>query len=87
MDKKRTDIDSFNRLFADYADRFIHFAGTYVEDDMAAEDIAIESLMYYWENRHRLAPGSNVPAYILTVIKHKCLNYLQRLRTREEAVA
>ena len=29
---------------------------------------------------------SMVAAYILTVIKHKCLNYLQRLRTREEIV-
>ena len=51
---------------------------------MVAEDIAIASLMYYWENRGKLAADSNVPAYILTVIKHKCLNYLQRLRTREE---
>lgn len=56
MDKKRTDIDSFNRLFADCADRFIHFAGTYVEDDMAAEDIAIESLMYYWGTATGLLP-------------------------------
>ena len=37
-------------------------------------------------HRGKLAPDSNVPAYILTVIKHKCLNYLQRLRTREEIV-
>lgn len=84
--KGRSEIYSFNQLFTDYKGRFVHFANTYVGDSMVAEDIAIESLMYYWENRGKLAPDSNVPAYILTVIKHKCLNYLQRLRTREEIV-
>ena len=82
--KGGSEIYSFNQLFTDYKGRFVHFANTYVGDSMVAEDIAIESLMYYWENRGKLAPDSNVPAYILTVIKHKCLNYLQRLRTREE---
>lgn len=84
--KGGSDIYSFNQLFTDYKGRFVHFANTYVGDSMVAEDIAIESLMYYWENRGKLASDSNVPAYILTVIKHKCLNYLQRLRTREEIV-
>ena len=84
--KGGSEIYSFNQLFADYKSRFVHFANTYVGDSMIAEDIAIESLMYYWENRGNLAPDSNIPAYILTVIKHKCLNYLQRLRTREEIV-
>ena len=78
--KGGSEIYSFNQLFTDYKGRFVHFANTYVGDSMVAEDIAIESLMYYWENRGKLAPDSNVPAYILTVIKHKCLNYLQQTR-------
>lgn len=85
--ENRSEIHAFNQLFTDYKSRFVRFAHTYVSDAMTAEDIAIESLMYYWENRAHLAPDSNVPAYILTVIKHKCLNYLQRLRTQEEIVA
>lgn len=84
--KKTADIKSFNQLYADYKTRFEHFAYTYIADKMIAEDITIESLMYYWENRDKLAPDSNVPAYILTVIKHKCLNYLQRLRTKEDII-
>lgn len=84
--KNKSEIYSFNQLYTDYKSRFVHFANTYVGDSMIAEDIAIESLMYYWENRENLAPGSNIHAYILTTIKHKCLNYLQRLRMREEIV-
>lgn len=84
--KKTADTYSFNQLYANYKTRFEYFAYTYVADKMIAEDITIESLMYYWENRDKLAPDSNVPAYILTIIKHKCLNYLQRLRTKEDIV-
>lgn len=79
-----TDIKAFNQLFTDYQGRFIRFANSYVRDTVIAEDFVVEALMYYWENRKTLAPDSNVPAYILTIIKHKCLNYLQHIRLKEE---
>lgn len=78
-------IHSFTRLYKEYKHRFTRFAKTYVDDIAVAEDIMMDSLMYYWENRTSLKNDSNIPAYILTIIKHKCLNYLQRERTREEA--
>ena len=51
---------------------------------MTAEDIAVESLMYYWENRGKLKEHTNIPAYVLTVVKHKCLDYLRHLRIQED---
>jgi len=83
MEEKHS-IEVFNQLFITYKGRFVYFALTYVGDVMTAEDIAVESLMDYWENRNQLADDSNIPAYILTVIKHKCLNYLQRIRMGED---
>ena len=80
-----TELKAFNQLFTDYQGRFIRFANTYVRDMDVAEDFTIEALMYYWENRHSLEANSNIPAYILTIIKNKCLNYLQHLQVREEA--
>lgn len=85
MDEKR-EMQIFNDLFTNYKGRFTHFAGTYVDDEMTAEDIAVESLMYYWENRKTLDDHSNVLAYILRVVKHKCLDHLRRQRVREDAV-
>lgn len=78
------DLRMFNQLFADYQGRFIRFANSYVRDSAVAEDITVESLMYYWENRHTLPQDTNIPAYVLTTIKHKCINYLEHLRVREE---
>ncbi|MDD4115824.1 MAG: RNA polymerase sigma-70 factor [Massilibacteroides sp.] len=81
---KTSGIKAFNKLFSDYQGLFTRFANTYIKDEAAAEDIVIEGLMYYWENRHNLTSELNIPAYILEVIKHKCLNYLRHMRIRED---
>lgn len=79
------DFKAFYQLFADYQGRFIRFANMYVRDIAVAEDFTMEALMQYWENRDTMKAGSNVPAYILTIIKNKCLNHLQHLQVREDA--
>lgn len=78
-----SDLKIFNQLFITYQSRFIHFANTYVRDWAVAEDITVDSFMYYWENREDLSPDTNIPAYVLTTIKHKCLNYLQHVQVHE----
>lgn len=78
-------IKDFNRLFIDYQQRFVHFARTYVHDETVAEDLVIESMMYYWENRERLSADTNAPAYVLTAIKHKCIDYLRRRQLQQDA--
>lgn len=80
-----SELTAFNELFTTYKGRFIRFAQTYVRDAAIAEDYVIDSLIYYWENRHKLEEEvNNIPAYVLTVIKHKCLNYLQHQCLHEE---
>lgn len=78
------DILSFNQLYKDYQTRFVNFANTYVRDSDVAEDITTEAFIYYWENRNTLSEVSNVPAYILAIIKNKSLNYLRHLQIQEE---
>lgn len=65
----KEDITSFNQLYKEFQRRFVRFANTYVRDLTTAEDITIEAMMYYWENRQSLSEDSNIPAYILTIIK------------------
>lgn len=84
MEQHKEDITSFNQLYKEFQKRFVRFANAYVRDITAAEDITVEAMMYYWENRQSLNEASNVPAYILTVIKNKCLNYLRHQQIHEE---
>ena len=83
MDEK-TDIKRFNNIFVTHRERYIRFAYSYTYNQEAAEDLVTESLMYYWENRRKLDTHTNVLAYILTVIKHKCLDHLRQLRVQED---
>jgi RNA polymerase sigma-70 factor (ECF subfamily) len=70
----------FERLFSRYSGRFIAYASTYVGRD-TAQDMVMDAFLYYWERRERL-DGTNPPAYILSTVKHRCLNYLQSRKTR-----
>ena len=58
------------------------FAVGYVQDRLIAEDVVADAFIYYWENRSRLDADCNAAAYILTTIRHKCLNYLRALQVR-----
>ncbi|MDR0976869.1 MAG: RNA polymerase sigma-70 factor [Prevotellaceae bacterium] len=71
------DIPLFNTFFTRYRPRFVRFACAYIRDEAMAEDIVVDSMIYYWENRGRLPADTNIPAYILTSVKHKCIDYLR----------
>ena len=42
-------------------------------------------MMYYWENKDRLSADTNIPAYVLTTIKHKCIDYLRHQQVYQDA--
>lgn len=81
---KEESVTSFNQLYRTYQKRFIDFAYTYVKDLTTAEDITVETLMYYWENKKDIDQKDNIPAYLLTIIKNKCLNYLRHQAVKDD---
>lgn len=81
---KAENIKALSLLLESYKGRFISFANSYVQDFSVAEDFTMEAFMDYWEMKDMLQPDSNVPAYILTLIKHKCLNHLKRRQLHED---
>lgn len=80
------DLRTFNHFVNEYQQRFIRFASTYLRDEMGAEDIVMESFMYYWENRNRLPENVNSPAYVLTTVKHKCIDKLRQQQMGQEVL-
>lgn len=83
-DLLKLETETFNKLYTDYRLRFIRFAQTYIPDISIAEDIVMDSLAYYWEHRRDIKSDENILSYLLTTIKHKCLNYLRQERFHEE---
>lgn len=75
----KTDIISsteFGKLFFEFKPRFIALAYRYVRDRETAEDLVSDSFMSFWEMHKNLPADINVPAYILTSVKNRCLNHL-----------
>ena len=81
--EQQSDIKIFNKLFNEYYLKFIRFAVGYVKEMPVAEDLVSDAFSIYWENRGKMNPDANPPAYILTIIKNNCLNYLQHQKTRQ----
>mgnify|MGYP000004948406 FL=1 len=84
MPSNSSDLIRFNKFFSENQQRFIRFAWTYTRDEIVAEDIVMEALMSYWENRLKISSEINPSAYVLTVVKNKCLNHLRHLQLGNE---
>lgn len=84
MSSRIEHVITFNQLYETYHQRFIRFARGYVAAEEIAEDIVNDSFLYYWENQQTIA-DQHISAYLLTIVKHKCLNYLKRQAREEQA--
>lgn len=71
-----TPSHGFEEVYAKYRTYFVRIATSYVRDKMAAEDLVTDSFLKVWENRAQTTP-QNLPAYLLTVLKRKCLDWLR----------
>jgi RNA polymerase sigma-70 factor, Bacteroides expansion family 1 len=70
----------FGTFYNTYYKRFLRYAYYYVNDRHIAEDITHDALVYYWENRERLSPETDVLGYILLTVRNKCLNHLKHMQ-------
>lgn len=75
---------SFGIFYTTYFSRFVRYAYYYVNDWQTAEDMTHDALLYYWENRDKLSPETDVLGYILLTVKNKCINWLKHLQVKME---
>jgi len=55
----------------------VHFSDSYLNDTERAYDIAQETLLALWENRHLLDPEKNIRSFVFTIARNKTLNELR----------
>lgn len=72
MDKQ----SEFENLYVSYHDRLVTVARRYVRSEVVAQDIVADSFVAFW-NRSDLLSEGNRPAYLMSIVKNNCLNYLQ----------
>lgn len=91
--KKKTDIftpfdigseQDFGTFYTIYYKRLFRYAYYYVNNRQTAEDMTHDALLYYWENKNKLQPDTDVLGYILLTVRNKCLNYLKHLQVEAD---
>lgn len=68
----------FERLYKEYYLRAVYFAQQYLNDREEAEDVAQDVFMTLWERQERIQEGGSIQAFILTMVKNRCLNVLRK---------
>ena len=77
-------LQEFTTLYGKYSARFIEIAMSYLQDRMEAEDVVSESFMTFWDTRETAELPESLPAYILGIVKHKCLDHLRSRQSSEK---
>lgn len=77
-------VNSFNEIYTSYYKKSFFFAKSYVHDDLAAEDIASESLIKLWE-KLKTEQIDYIDPLLLTILKNKALDYLKHEEVKRTA--
>lgn len=79
------DIATFNKLFNEHYQKFVYFATGYVKDEAKSQDFVSDAFCTFWEKKDELPDDINAPAYILTIVRNNCLNYLKHEKVKLRA--
>ncbi|MDR2037037.1 MAG: RNA polymerase sigma-70 factor [Bacteroidales bacterium] len=72
------DREAFDVLFRMFYSRLLGFAHSYVRDHFVAENIVQDAFLLLWDRHKTLRMDSNIPAWLLTVVKNNMINYINR---------
>jgi RNA polymerase sigma-70 factor (ECF subfamily) len=77
FDLKKGDKKAFTQIFQIYNSRLSHFAKAYVIDPDIAMNMVQDAFLKLWENIKELKESTSISAYLYTITRNNCLNYLK----------
>jgi RNA polymerase sigma-70 factor, ECF subfamily len=73
---------AFKEIIYLYYPGLLKFANSYLHDIYFAENIVQDAFVIVWEKHASLEIRSNIKAYLVTIVKNKCINYIEKLKNR-----
>lgn len=77
-------IDAINLCFDLYYAALCSSANYYVNQPTIAEEIAQGAFVDLWLNRKNINTNTSVKGYLITAVKHDCLDYLKHKKIEEQ---
>jgi RNA polymerase sigma-70 factor, ECF subfamily len=74
------DESAFSIIFKSYYIDLVLFAGTYVKDRQAAEEIAQDVFIRLWEYRECIIITSSLRSFLLKSVQNKCIDAIRHLK-------
>ena len=74
------DVEAFSRLFRQWYEPLCNYAGRFVHDLDAAENIVQDVFVRFWDNRNSLTIHTSVRSYLFTSVRNSCLNEIKHER-------
>lgn len=73
---------AFKEIFHQYYPGLLKFADSYLHDSFLAENVVQDSFIILWEKHAFLRIQSNIKAYLVTIIKNKCITHIEKSKNR-----
>ncbi|MCW2263104.1 MULTISPECIES: RNA polymerase sigma-70 factor [Sphingobacterium] len=70
--------EAFKYLFDSHYVQLCLFAGKILADSIAAEDIVMDVLTNFWEQKRQYIRVNNISSYIFTSVRNACLDHLKK---------
>ena len=75
--------ERFKQIFENWYPKLLRFAKEYVDDWHEAEDILQNVFLKLWEKQTFLSTGTNLNAYLFTMVKNRCMDFLNHQKVVE----
>lgn len=76
--------ETFSGVYDLYFPKLLRFTQTYLIREEEAEHIVQDLFLYLWEHRDVLSTLRNINAYLFTLARHRCIDYLRKEMNRED---
>jgi RNA polymerase sigma-70 factor, ECF subfamily len=83
MALKEGSVDAFNLCYDLYFKTLCSFANFFVKNPEVAEEITQTVLLEVWINREKLPVHYSIKSYLMTAVRHDCLDYLKHKKIEE----
>ena len=70
----------YRNFFNKNYEKLVNYANGYLFDQQASEDLVQEAFIYIWEHAHKINIQSSLNAYLTTMVRNRCLNYLKSIK-------
>ncbi len=79
---KNGDEQAFEQIYKEYYARLFHYLKGYLKEPEEIKDVIQDTFISLWSNRQALTDDTRIYAWLFTVVRNQCLNYIRNKEGR-----